>query len=110
MSMKKIRAEMMALVEKELELANENNPPFHSPHEGYAVLLEEVEEMQDAIINVDDRTHSLWMGIKDNGNTFFDVTWIHDAAINAACEAIQVAAMCRKYSEMDNSGGQHDSE
>ena len=35
--------EVQALFDKELKKANENNPQFHSSHEAYAVLLEEVE-------------------------------------------------------------------
>lgn len=32
-------------VEKELEFANDNWPPYNSAHEGYAVLKEEVDEL-----------------------------------------------------------------
>jgi hypothetical protein len=34
---------------KELELAENKFPPFNSPHEGYAVLIEEVDELWDEI-------------------------------------------------------------
>jgi hypothetical protein len=33
----------------ELEFANANFPPMRSEHEGYAILLEEVEELWDEI-------------------------------------------------------------
>lgn len=33
-------------VEKEVEFATANWPPFNSAHEGFAVLLEEVEELK----------------------------------------------------------------
>lgn len=35
----------------------------------------------------------------DEATIPFEIDWIENMAINAACEAIQVAAMCRKYRE-----------
>ena len=43
--MTKLLTEISTLVSHELERANQDNPPFHSRHEGYAVILEEVNEM-----------------------------------------------------------------
>ena len=45
--MKKEAAE--AEIREELDSASELCKPFNSPHEGYAVLLEEVEELWDEI-------------------------------------------------------------
>ena len=42
--MNAIENDVRALVDKELDAANERFPQFHSAHEGYAVILEEVEE------------------------------------------------------------------
>ena len=39
----------IAAVEKELNIANRNHPLFNSRHEGYAVLLEEVDELFDCV-------------------------------------------------------------
>ena len=41
----------LALIDVEQELCQVSNkyPAFHSPHEGYAVLLEEVEELKSEI-------------------------------------------------------------
>lgn len=41
-----IENDVRALVDKELTAANERFPQFHSAHEGYAVILEEVEECE----------------------------------------------------------------
>jgi len=42
------------LVAAETEWARANHPDYHSTHEGAAVLLEEVDEMWDAIKDDDD--------------------------------------------------------
>lgn len=101
MSTKIIKSDVEKLVAKELDLANENNPAFHSPHEGYGVLLEEIEELLEAVKNVKDRTRGLWLNVKSNDEktALHEINWIENMALNAACEAIQVAAMCRKYRE-----------
>ena len=40
---------VVGLVAMELQYAKENHEDFHSLHESYAVLLEEVEEVEKAI-------------------------------------------------------------
>lgn len=47
----------------------------------------------------------LWDRVKQDCTTKEQVEYIHMFAINAACEAIQVAAMCKKFLEME---AQHD--
>lgn len=42
--MNAVKDQVTKLVEIELAAANEKYPAFHSAHEGYAVMLEEVEE------------------------------------------------------------------
>lgn len=39
----------ISTVEEELNIATMNYPGFHSAHEGYAVLLEEVDELWDLV-------------------------------------------------------------
>ena len=66
----------MALVRAEYMAAAKKFPAFHSAHEGYAVILEELDE--------------LWADVKQNNNN------------NARNEAIQVAAMAiRFYLDLD---------
>lgn len=45
--MKKIDA--LLYIKSELDRASIRFPPFHSAHEGYAVLLEEVDELWDEV-------------------------------------------------------------
>jgi len=35
-----------SLVERELQAARAKHPPIHSAHEGYAIILEEVDELK----------------------------------------------------------------
>jgi archaellum component FlaC len=62
---------VMEMIKNEFNFASSKFPPFNSPHEGYAILLEEVDEM--------------WDEIKRNRH------------IQAREECIQVAAMALRY-------------
>lgn len=67
------RRTALRLVKDELDRALAQHPSFNSCHEGYAVLLEEVDELWDEIK-------------KDQGSTH-----------RGASEAVQVAAMALRY-------------
>ena len=89
------------LAVKELNVANKLYAPrFHSQHEGYALLLEEIEEATAAL----DQVHSLateiiWPSyIKRNRD--IPSTLIKDLegeALHAVQECIQVLAMAKKW-------------
>lgn len=98
--MTKLKSKVFPLVEFELNEANKNYPPFHSPHEGAAVIAEEIGEAREALKAVDDGFGEMWQGItKDVELATHDayIDAIEAAAVNLACEALQVAAMCEKY-------------
>ena len=63
----------LALVLDELERAVEQHKPFNSPHEAYAVILEELEE--------------LWVEVKANNGR----------GHRGVSEAVQTAAMAMRY-------------
>ena len=99
--MNAVENDVRALVDKELAAANERFPQFHSQHEGYAVIQEEVDELKEATDKVIGRTVSLWSRVKYGNDPERLLQMISEDAINAACEAIQVAAMCKKFLEME---------
>ena len=71
------RKEIMNLINTELYLASRDNASFHSTHEGYAVLKEEVDELWDEIkLSKETRANRMMMN-----------------------EAVQVAAMAIKFIE-----------
>lgn len=103
--MNAVENDVRALVDKELAAANKRFPQFHSQHEGYAVIQEEVDELKEDTNRINGRTACLWDMVRFNNSCEELVSRIYDDAINAACEAIQVAAMCKKFLEME---AQHD--
>lgn len=86
------------LMVEELAAANRTNPPFHSLHEGYAVLLEEVEETGDALTDMELGLKQMWDSVKRDKNYEARVAAfaVRRHAFETAAEAIQVAAMATK--------------
>jgi hypothetical protein len=102
--MNKALEKIPALVTEELEAANNIHSLFHSAHEGYAVLLEEVEEAEAEMESVKGWMRSLWTDTKEElGRGQSLARGIEWRAVKLAAEAIQVAAMARKF--QDSLGG-----
>lgn len=101
-----MRKEVCDLVDKEYEVANKNYGPLNSTHEGYAVLMEEVEEVEEELKNIKERMKSIWYNIRlDNtsrAKTMASLAMAH--AINTACESIQVAAVCQRILNLREDG------
>ena len=95
--MNAVKEDVEKLVQKELESANQRFPMFRSPHEGVAVIREEIDEVEDALKRVNGAYTELWSAVKNNSR---EMRWAYQMnrwAINLAVEAIQVAAMGQKY-------------
>lgn len=96
--MNKVLDRLPALVDEEYKAAMEQHQPFHSLHEGYAVLLEEVEEAGEELNLVRSAMPCVWSAARyDNAEKA--IKWadvIESHAVQLAAEAIQVAAMARK--------------
>lgn len=106
--MNTIKSDVQQLVQKELNSANEKFPLFNSPHEGYAVIKEEVDECEAEMRIISETIlPEVWEKIKGNDKAFDLVRMVKDTAEKLAVEAIQVAAMCDKYnmSLADAEGG-----
>lgn len=92
-----------ALVEEELESANSLHTIFHSAHEGWAVLQEEVEEAISELETVAKQLGKMWQAVKDDDEVEAQsaARCIEWAAIRTAAEAVQVAAMARKFQAIE---------
>lgn len=101
--MNAVENQVRGLVKVELSAANERFPPFHSAHEGWAVIREEADELSSEIAYLEGYLISMWNYVKTNRADLVEekVGRAHNYAIHAACEAIQVAAMCQKFLEME---------
>ena len=97
--MKELLSSAEKLADEELKRSYEKFPAFNSPHEGYAVLLEEIDEHEDdtQYIRVDKNT--LWNAVKKNDKelSVAAINALKRDALHAAAEAIQVAAMAQKF-------------
>ena len=103
--MNAVENQVRDLVKIELAAANERFPQFHSAHEGYAVIREELEETEEKVEMSKKYLKFLWDSIKMDRKTKWAVEYMKEFSINAACEAIQVAAMAQKFLEMEKDHG-----
>lgn len=94
-----VRKDVRRLVNKELAAANKRFRQFASPHEGQNVVREELEEAEQAIVPLKLYIETrMWNAVKANQTVpKDDLREIREAAINLAVEAIQVAAMAKKF-------------
>lgn len=94
-----ITKDVRALAKKELAAANRRFWMFASPHEGYAVIREELDELIDEVRKLHfGLTIRLWRDVQRNEPMKREhLNLIYGVAIHAAVEAIQLAAMVKKY-------------
>ena len=71
---------------------------YHSLHEGYAVLLEEVEETERDLDYIKNHLAMLWDAVKvdDENEVKSNARIIGLDAVELAKEACQLAAVCKK--------------
>ena len=102
----RIRPAIEKLAEMEKQDANRKFPLFHSMHEGYAVLLEEVEEAREALTRTEISLSALWAHIRDNnaGRALEFAGRVREHALDLAVEAVQAAAMAQKFIDSAEKG------
>ena len=92
--------EIIKAVEAEFNRIDIPEKKFHSDHEAWAVLLEEIEEMCSESILV--KHHSEYLKAKifldsDDKSKLESLDLIYEHAVLAAAEAVQVAAVATKF-------------
>lgn len=99
----KAKENILQAIEKEKEAAILNHGYFHSDHEFWAVLKEEVEELKEATAKTELITtflNKIWESIKENKEPNKNrLEVIKLSAKQIALEAVQVAAVIDKYLE-----------
>lgn len=93
-----VKDKLPALVDEEYAAAMKLYQHFSSAHEGYAVLLEEVEEAAEELADLTNAVRQVWAGVRRDDATSIRV-WAAEAyrkAIDLAAESIQAAAMAQK--------------
>lgn len=107
--MKELRSSIVKAELCEYDRANAEHDFFSSNHEGYSVLLEEFDELIDECTEIREFLSCIWGKIKVDE---LDIKRICEKlefrAINAACEATQVAAMARKMIASQNHRSKED--
>lgn len=96
--MTELESRIKALAALELRDANAKHPQFASAHEGYAVLLEEIEEASEALEELRAMQKILWRHIRSD-NAMMARNFAGrggEAAVQLAAEAVQCAAMAQK--------------
>lgn len=104
--MTELTDKIKALADLELQDANVKHPQFHSLHEGYAVLLEELEEAAEALEEAEAMRKILWIHVRrdDAAMVRSFAARLEKAAAELAAEATQCAAMARKMLDFCESG------
>ncbi len=98
MAISKNQSEILLEIANEVKSAQSKYHPFNSNHEGYAVLLEEIEELEDEIkiiakpyLDIRMKSDKLWKLIKESKQT--------TATESMKKECIQIAAMAVRFIE-----------
>ena len=91
-----VRNDVKRLVKVELAAANRKNRMFASSHEGAAVIQEEAVEAAKEMEGLRRELNRMWMEVYTN-EPQISTKNIYDTAVKMAVEAIQVAAMARKF-------------
>jgi len=84
------------LVKIELAAANKKFRMFAGPHEGAGIIQEEVVEAAKEMNGLRRELNAMWIGVYSN-NPQISTKGVYDRAVALAVEAIQAAAMARKF-------------
>ena len=94
--MQELYKQLEQLSKEELAKVNEKFPMFHSTHEAYAVVKEEIEELENELVAINVLLSEIWQQIRLNQNNKEIIQQLKRRALFSACEAIQVSAMAQK--------------
>ena len=101
-----IERQLIIAVTAERGRADKVHPLFSNPTHGSGVIREEVEEATEEIDGMLENFQRHWNAVKsDNEEEALEqVKELKSHAIKAACELVQVIAMCDKYEDSNKRG------
>jgi len=100
MAITKLNVAITKLTDEEYVRASEEwGATFVNQHEAYAVLLEEVGELDEEMQLLRHWMVGYWSDVRRGASVIHTLRLIRGTAFNAACEAVQVAAMAHKALE-----------
>lgn len=101
-----VTKDVKRLVRKELANANRNFRMFASPHEGWAVIREEMQEAETEMILLKAQIDPyFWNCVRANKSIpKIELKQAFNLAVRLAVEAIQCAAMVLKYEHSQHRG------
>lgn len=91
-----VKNDVKRLVKIELAAANKKFRMFAGPHEGAGIIQEEVVEAVQEMNGLRQELNVMWMNVYSN-NPQISTKGVYDRAVALAVEAIQTAAMARKF-------------
>lgn len=91
-----VKNDVKRLVKIELAAANKKFRMFAGPHEGAGIIQEEVVEAVQEMNGLRQELNAMWMNVYSN-NPQISTKGVYDRAVALAVEAIQTAAMARKF-------------
>lgn len=78
-------------------IVKEYGPTYHSTHEGYAVLKEEVEEAAEDMKQIEQLMEGVWDAVKINFAMKDQLGKLKAVAVALAGEAVQCAAVLERF-------------
>lgn len=87
-------------VEDELRNIIRDKPPYHSNHEAWAILHEEIEELGDEMCDIENGETWLWRHVSEDDEQSLqeEKSLMLKTIKNLIAEAVQVAAVLEKFS------------
>ena len=96
-----IHTNLLQIIDDEIARSTKKHGPLRSAHEAYAVILEEMDEANEAIGRLEHFINAFWNCVKRDACTKDQTQAIYENAINAAVELVQVAAMAEKFMQQE---------
>ena len=89
--------EVQKILDENLAIINLVEPQFNSLREGYTVLIDGMEEIDETTDLLKERTKEVWKSIKYGFNTKDKVKDCKDYTICLIKEALRLGSMCDKF-------------